>query len=177
MAENIPDRQFHAAAPEEKRLADAAELGWQEGRETHRICLRAVPDLQDRRIAADKISGRKDHSPVFQASDEAAAENPGAHPMYHSGRGFRYTGRAFHARREKTGMVQSMSRAGHGMDNGPMEGFRGIRKRESCYGRCFTRREDLVKMIEEYLIYSNSERVQRNPGRTTPMETHELPAA
>ena len=67
MAENILNRQFHAAAPEEKRLPDAAELRWQEGSETHRICLRAILlDLQDRRIVADKISGRNDHSPVFR---------------------------------------------------------------------------------------------------------------
>ena len=74
-------------------------------------------------------------------------------------------------------MVQSMSRAGHCMDNGPMEGFRGIRKRESCYGRHFTSREDLVKIIEKYITCYNNERVQRNLGRIKPMERHELLAA
>ena len=74
-------------------------------------------------------------------------------------------------------MVQSMSRVGHCIDNGPMEGFWRILKRESYYGRRFTSREDLVKMIEEYIIYYNNERVQRNLGRIIPMEKHELLAA
>ena len=56
-----------------------------------------------------------------------------------------------------------------------MEGFWGILKRERYYGRCFTSREDLVKMIEEYITYYNNERVQRNLGKITPMEKHELP--
>ena len=135
MAENILNRQFHAVASEEKRLTDATELRWQEGSETHKIYLRAILDLYDRRIVADKISGRNDNSLVFQTFDEAVAANPGAHPMFHSDRGFQYTGRTFHAGLEKAGMVQSMSRVGHCIDNGPMEGFWGILKRESYYGR------------------------------------------
>lgn len=177
IAENILNRQFHAAAPDEKWLTDVTEFRWQEGSETHKIYLSAILDLYDRRIVAYKISDRNDNSLVFQTFDEAVAANPGAHPMFHSDRGFQYTGRAFHARLEKAGMVQSMSRVGHCIDNGPMEGFWGILKRESYYGRHFTSREDLVKMIEKYITYYNNERVQRNLGRITPMEKHELLAA
>ena len=150
------------------------ELRWQEGSETHKIYLSAILDLYDRRIAAYEISDRNNNSLFFQTFDETAAANPGAHPMFHSDRGFQYTGRAFYARLTKAGMVQSMSRVGHCMDNGPMEGFRGILKRESCYGRRFTSWEDLVKMIEEYIAYYNNEWVQRNLGKVTPMEKHEL---
>jgi len=35
-------------------------------------------------------------------------------------------------------MTQSMSRVAHCIDNGPMEGFWGILKRERYYGRQFT---------------------------------------
>ena len=44
-------------------------------------------------------------------------------------------------------MVQSMSRVAHCIDNGPMEGFWGILKRERYYGRSFTRKQELVQMI------------------------------
>ena len=69
-------------------------------------------------------------------------------------------------------MRQSMSRVAKCIDNGPMEGFWGILKRESYYGKRFTSREELVQMIENYIIYYNNRRVQRNLGVLTPMEKH-----
>jgi transposase InsO family protein len=69
-------------------------------------------------------------------------------------------------------MKQSMSRVAHCIDNGPMEGFWGILKREKYYGRRFTSREALVGMITEYIHYYNSERIQRKLRRMTPMEFH-----
>lgn len=70
-------------------------------------------------------------------------------------------------------MTQSMSRVGKCIDNGPMEGFWGILKRERYYGKKYTDRESLVKMIEEYIEYYNTVRLQRNLGVLTPMEKHE----
>ena len=73
---------------------------------------------------------------------------------------------------KKAKMRQSMSRVAKCIDNGPMEGFWGILKRESYYGKRFTSREELVRMIENYIIYYNNRRVQRNLGVLTPMEKH-----
>ena len=67
-----------------------------------------------------------------------------------------------------------MSRVAKCIDNGPMEGFWGILKRERYYGRRFTSREELVQMIENYIIYYNNPRVQRNLGVLTPMEKHQI---
>lgn len=70
-------------------------------------------------------------------------------------------------------MVQSMSRVARCIDNGPMEGFWGILKRERYYGKRFTDKETLIKMIEDYIDYYNNKRLQRNLGVLTPMEnTH-----
>ena len=69
-------------------------------------------------------------------------------------------------------MKQSMSRVAKCTDNGPMEWFWGILKRERYYGRRFTSRDDLVDMIEDDIAYYNNRRVQRNLGILTPMETH-----
>lgn len=71
-------------------------------------------------------------------------------------------------------MVQSMSRVGKCIDNGPMEGFWGILKRECYYGRKFTDRETLIQTIENYIRYYNTGRLQRRLGVLTPMEKHEL---
>ena len=65
----------------------------------------------------------------------------------------------------------------HCIDNGPMEGFWGILKRERYYGRRFTSKRDLVQMIGNYIHYYNTRRVQRNLGILMPMEKHLLSLA
>ena len=42
------------------------------------------------------------------------------------------------------------------------------------YGRRFTSKRELVQMIETYIHYYNTRRVQRKLGVLTPMEKHEL---
>ena len=172
IAENILDRDFHADKPNEKWLTDVTELKWYEGVQVHKVYLSAILDLYDRRIPAFVIRDSNDNTLVFDTFDAAVAANPDAHPLFHSDRGFQYTNRTFHAKLEAAGMTQSMSRVAHCIDNGPMEGFWGILKRERYYGRRFTDRESLVQMIEEYIDYYNSKRLQRNLGVLTPMEKH-----
>lgn len=71
-------------------------------------------------------------------------------------------------------MTQSMSRVGKCIDNGPMEGFWGIIKRERYYGKRFTDKGSLVNMIKEYIEYYNNRRLQRNLGIITPIEKYEM---
>ena len=66
-----------------------------------------------------------------------------------------------------------MSRVAHCIDNGPMEGFWGIMKREMYYGHKFKTKEELLHAIEEYMTYYTTKRVQRNLDVMTPMEYHE----
>ncbi|SDP50276.1 IS3 family transposase, partial [Selenomonas ruminantium] len=75
---------------------------------------------------------------------------------------------------QKQGMTQSMSRVAHCIDNGPMEGFWGILKREMYYGRRFTSKSSLMNSIKAYIHYYNNRRVQRNLGILTPIEKHSL---
>ena len=74
-------------------------------------------------------------------------------------------------------MTQSMSRVAHCIDNGSMEGFWGILKREEYYGRRFTSKQELILVIQNYIVYYNTQRVQRNLGIMTPMEKHLLASA
>ena len=85
-----------------------------------------------------------------------------------------YTNRTFHTKLVNAGITQGMSRVAKCIDNGPMEGFWGILKRERYYGKRFTDRCTLVKMIEDYIDYYNNKRLQRNLGVLTPMEKHTL---
>jgi len=178
VAENILNRNFHADKPNEKWVTDVTEFKWYEmdpeGFKIHKIYLSAIKDLCDRRIVSYLISDHNDNPLVFGTFQKAVAENPDAHPLFHSDRGYQYTNRTFHGMIEDAGMTQSMSRVGKCIDNGPMEGFWGILKRERYYGHRFTSREELVAMIEEYIDYYNNKRYQRNLGVLTPFERYEI---
>ena len=176
-AENILNRQFHADSPNEKWLTDVTEFKYYIGPVVHKVYLSAILDLCDRRIVAAVIRDTNDNALVYETFDRAVAANPNAHPLFHSDRGFQYTTQVFHDKLAAAGMTQSMSRIGKCIDNGPMEGFWGILKRERYYGRRFTSREELAAMIEDYIQYYNSQRLQRGLGTLTPLEKHELAMA
>ena len=173
IAENILNREFTAEAPNQKWLTDVTEFKYYIGPEKHKIYLSAILDLYDRRIVSYVIGNANNNPLVFNTFDRAIELNPGATPLCHSDRGFQYTNRVFHAKLESAGMTQSMSRVGKCIDNGPMEGFWGILKRERYYGKRFQDRESLVSMIENYIDYYNNKRLQRNLGVLTPKEKHD----
>lgn len=177
LAENLLNRQFYADKPNDKWLTDVTEFKWYEGIVVRKVYLSAILDLYDRRIVAYVIGDRNDNPLVFKTFDKALKANPDAHPLFHSDRGFQYTNRTFHTKLEQAGMTQSMSRVAHCIDNGPMEGFWGILKRERYYGKRFTGKNQLIQMIHDYIHYYNTRRVQRNLGVLTPMEKHYLATA
>ena len=174
IAENVLNREFYAEAPNEKWLTDVTEFHYYIGIEKHKVYLSAILDLYDRRIVSFVIHKNNNNALVYDTFDHAIAENPDAHPLCHSDRGFQYTNRVFHNKLESAGMTQSMSSVAKCIDNGPMEGFWGIIKRERYYGNRYTSRETVVKMIENYIEYYNTKRLQRNLGVRTPMEKHEI---
>ena len=110
---------------------------------------------------------------VFDTFDKAVATNPGATPLLHSDRGYQYTSKAFRRRILAAGMTQSMSRVARCIDNGPMEGFWRLMKREMYYGKKYKTKEKLMLAIEKYIDYYTNKRVQRNLGVLTPLEFHE----
>ena len=171
--ENILNRNFKADAPDEKWLTDVSEFHYYVNGEKHRLYLSAILDLYDRRIVAYTIGDSNNTELVYNMFDFAVKNNPNAHPIFHSDRGYQYTNRTFHSKLVAAGMTQSMSRIARCIDNGPMEGFWGIIKRERYYGKKFNSRKELVDMIENYMDYYNNSRLQRKLGVLTPFEKHE----
>ena len=72
----------------------------------------------------------------------------------------------------KAGMTQSMSRVARCIDNGPMEGFWGLMKREMYYTKKYATKAELTEAIHDYLDYYTNKRVQRELGKLTPIEFH-----
>ena len=138
-----------------------------------KLYLSAILDLCDRRIVSFVIRDTNDAALVHSTLDLALEAAPGVRPLLHSDRGSAYTTQVFHDKLAAAGITQSMSRVGKCIDNGPMEGFWGILKRERYYGRRFTSREELIRMIQGYIVYYNFRRLQRGLGVRTPMEVHD----
>ena len=177
IAENVLNREFYADSPNEKWLTDVTEFKYYVGTEVKKLYLSAILDIYDRRIVAYKIGVSNNNQLVFDTFDEAIENNPTAHPLFHSDRGFQYTNKTFHSKLMKAGMRQSMSRVGRCIDNGPMEGYWGILKSEMYYLKKFTSQEELTQAIENYIDFYNTKRFQLKLKCMTPMEFHHAQAA
>ena len=159
----------------QKWVTDVSEFKYGVGEDDKKgkLYLSVILDLCDRRPVAFVYSTRNDNPLVFDTFDKAVAANPGATPLLHSDRGYQYTSKAFRRRILAAGMTQSMSRVARCIDNGPMEGFWGLMKREMYYGKKYKTKEELMLAIEKYIDYYTNKRVQRNLGVLTPLEFHE----
>lgn len=172
VAENILNREFKSDSPNEKWVTDVSEFKYGIGEDDKKgkIYLSVILDLCGNRPVAFEYGDHNDNQIVFRTFDKALSANPDAKPLFHSDRGYQYTSKVFRQKIVDAGMTQSMSRVGRCIDNGPMEGFWGVMKREMYYGRKYKTKEDLIKAIEEYIDYYTNRRVQRNLGVVTPME-------
>jgi transposase InsO family protein len=136
--------------------------------------LSAILDLKDKGVVSFAIGRSNNNQLVFDTFDLAVSKYPDAHPLFHSDRGFQYTSKQFKAKLDKAGMIQSMSRVGCCIDNGPMEGFWGILKCEMYYLSKFTDYDSLVAAIENYIHFYNFERRQKKLDCLAPMTYRQL---
>lgn len=167
VVQNVLNRDFKAEHTCKKWLTDVTEFKYGNGKKAY---LSAILDLGDRSILSYVIGHSNNNAIVFETFDLAVTAHPNAKPIFHSDRGFQYTNKAFKAKLDKAGMIQSMSRVARCIDNGPMEGFWGILKSEMYYLHKFNDYENLKKSIEEYIDYYNTKRYQKRLNCMTPIE-------
>ena len=168
IAENKLGRNFYATAPNEKWATDVTEF--KVPGEKKKLYLSAILDLYDRYPVAYVISTRNDNKLVFKTFDKALSKNPEAKPIFHSDRGFQYTSKVFQKKLKEHKMVQSMSRVGHCIDNGPTEGFWGIIKSEMYQMYEITDEASLRFAIKDYIRFYSEERPQDRYHCKTPLE-------
>lgn len=167
-AANILHREFEASKPNEKWITDVTEF--KVPHTTDKLYLSAFMDLYDRSIIAWAISKRNDNALVFDTFEQAIKNNPGAHPLFHSDRGYQYTSPIFQSKLKEQGMEQSMSRVACCLDNGPTEGLWGIIKTEMYQMYEIHDKEDLIEAIGKYIDFYNNRRYQSRFDSKTPME-------
>ena len=71
---------------------------------------------------------------------------------------------------DKVSAIQSMSRIGRCIDNGPIEGFWGIIKSEMYYLRKFDNFDELKLAIDNYIEFYNNRRFQKRLKDLSPIE-------
>jgi len=168
VAENKLGRDFYATKTNEKWATDVTEF--KVPGEKKKLYLSAILDLYDRYPVAYVISTRNDNRLVFKTFDKALAENPKVNPLFHSDRGFQYTSKIFQKKLSDHKMEQSMSRVGHCIDNGPIEGFWGIIKAEMYQMYEITDEASLRFAIKDYIRFYSEERPQDRYHCKTPLE-------
>lgn len=168
VGENVLNREFFASKPNEKWLSDVTEFKY--GYSGQKIYLCAILDVYDNSVVSYHIGHRNDNELVFTAFKKAIKRNPKARPIFHSDRGFQYTSKVFKSLLDKHNIVQSMSRVGKCIDNGPIENLWGIIKSEMYYLESFDSSKELITSINEYIKFYNEERIQRKLKSHTPLE-------
>lgn len=167
VAENVLNRDFHAAQPNEKWVTDITEFKY--GGEC-KAYLSAIRDLHDGSLVAWVLGRSNNNALVFETLDQALRAEPDVTPVLHSDRGFQYTSKQFKTKLKKAGIIQSMSRVGRCIDNAPMESFWGTLKCEEFHLNTYQTFEELRKAIEAYIHYYNNERLQVQLNGLSPME-------
>ena len=167
-AENELKREFTAGKPNGKWVTDVTEF--KVPQENQKLYLSAILDLYDRYPVAYVIGARNDNRLVSETFDKATAANPNAKPLFHSDRGFQYTGKVFQGKLKEHEMEQSMSRVGHCIGNEPAEGFWGIIKPEMYQMYTITDEASLRFAISDYIRFYSEERPQDRCHCKTPSE-------
>jgi putative transposase len=167
VAENLLNRKFQAAVPNEKWVTDVTEFKYGHGQKAY---LSAVLDLHDKSIVSYVLGHSNNNPLVFQTLKLALQAAPGSTPMLHSDRGFQYTSLDFKALLDENKLSQSMSRVGRCIDNGPMESFWGTLKCEKYYLHTYPTFEELEKDVTFYIDFYNNERLQAKLNGLSPIE-------
>jgi putative transposase len=168
IAENLLDRNFAPAAPNQAWSADITYIWTDEGW----LYLAVVLDLFNREIVGWSIKSRMTADIVTDALTMAwFRRRPAPGLIHHSDRGSQY---ASHAHRDKLteyGMRCSMSRKANCWDNAPAESFFNSLKNERVHGARYTTREEAIIDLFEYIeIFYNRSRRHSTLGYQSPVQ-------
>ena len=157
MAENLLNRHFTPAAPNQVWTADLTYVWTGEGW----LYLAVVLDLFNREIVGFSIKPRMTADIVVEALTMAwFRRKPAPGLLHHSDRGSQYASHVFQAKLAEYGMICSMSRKGNCWDNAPTESFFNSLKNERVHGTRYATRAEATADLFEYIevFYNRSRR-------------------
>ena len=166
VAENVLNREFQADYNAmEVLLTDITEFKYGGHSKAY---LSAILDYGDNKIVAYKLSQHNNNALVRDTVTQIEDTIIPTKTLFHSDRGFQYTSHGFKNFVEEHQIIQSMSRVGKCIDNGPMENFWGIIKEEMYRLTTYQTFEELEKDIKAYIEFYNTKRVTLKMGLRIP---------
>lgn len=168
--ENIINRDFKAATPNEKWLTDITEFHIPAGK----VYLSPIIDCFDGLVVSWTIGTRPDSELVNTMLDAAIEKvaNSELRPIVHSDRGAHYRWPGWLTRMQNANLIRSMSRKGCSPDNSACEGFFGRLKTEMFYRRNWQGAsiEQFIQTIDSYIRWYNEKRIKISLGSLSPVE-------
>ncbi len=174
VAANLLNRDFTAARPNQKWVADITYIPTGEGW----LYLAAELDLHSRRWVGWAMSSRLTTALVLAALRMAIEQRrPPSGLLHHSDRGSQYASRAFRDTLAAHKMVASMSRRGDAYDNAVMESCFGTLKKELVHRTRYTTRAAAQQAIFEYIeVFYNRQRRHSTLDYRSPVEYEQITA-
>jgi transposase InsO family protein len=175
VAENLLDRQFYFAGPNQAWVSDITCIWTLEGW----LYLAAVIDLHSRMVVGWSMSERIDRALVLDALSMATGRrNPKPGLIHHSDRGSQYASIDYQAALTKHDMRPSMSRKSDCWDNAVAESFFSTLKTERVHHRLYRSRTDARRDIFEYIeVFYNRVRLHSTLGYLSPAQFESLALA
>ena len=168
-ADNIINRDFHAALPNEKWVTDITEFGIPAGK----VYLSPIVDCFDG-MAVSWTIGTSPNAELANTMLDTAISGlaEDEHPIVHSDRGGHYRWPGWIERMDEAGLTRSMSKKGCSPDNSACEGFFGRIKNEMFYGRDWSgiSLEAFMELLDSYLRWYNEKRIKMSLGGMSPVE-------
>jgi len=168
VADDLLDRDFTAAAPNERWVADITYLrtwqGW--------LYLVAVQDLYSRRIVGWSMAEHMRKELVIDALEMALAHRrPKPGLIYHSDQGGQFVSLAFGQQARAAGIAQSMGSRGDCFDNAVAESFFATIKKELIHRRSWPTRAELSTEVFDYIeVVYNRQRRHSTLGQKSPVD-------
>ena len=171
--DNLINRDFQAAVPNEKWLTDITEFQIAAGK----VYLSPIIDCFDGLVVSWSIGTRPDAELVNTMLDAAIEKvaNSDDRPVVHSDRGGHYRWPGWLSRMHNAKLTRSMSRKGCSPDNAACEGFFGRLKTELFYPRDWqaTTVEQFIQAVDAYIRWYNEKRIKIALGFLSPLEYRE----
>jgi transposase InsO family protein len=168
VAGNVLDRQFAAAGPNEKWVADITYIGTREGW----LYLAAVEDLYSRMVVGWSMAEHMESRLVVDALEMAMQRRfPEEGLLAHSDRGSQYASEHYQRLLGRHGIACSMSGIGQCWDNAPMESFFATLKKELVHHEDYQTRAQAKASIFAYIeAFYNPRRRHSALGYVSPAD-------
>jgi len=167
LADNLLDRDFTAAAPNQKWLADITYVPTGQGWLYHS----AVLDCFSRKIVGWSMADHMETDLVAEALKMALEHRQpaGNKLLHHSDRGSQYASDDYQQILAGHGITVSMSGSGNCYDNAMMESFFATLKTELIHQQNYATREQAKQSIFEYIeVFYNRKRLHSSLGYLSP---------